>query len=186
MNAVFLQKSPWLHPSKQGTSPERSERPFRSAVRPHCNVHGRTFGGRPHLVLFLTFAGSRFEDVHIWSSFWRSLADVLRTSTYVRIWSSFWRSQDIRPNVPVSSLICHFHNTWKIQSSMRGLLSSDYSILSCTFFYILFFISYFLFILFFVYFPCDVFYNICTVHGADLTHISLLVIHSLYNRVCDK
>ncbi len=28
-----------------------------------------------------------------------------------------------------------------------------------------------------------VFYNICTVHGADLTHISLLVI---YNRVCDK
>ncbi len=42
-------------------------------------------------------------------------------------------------------------------------------------FYILFFISYFLFILFYVYFPCVVFYNICTVHGADLTHISLLV-----------
>ncbi len=53
-------------------------------------------------------------------------------------------------------------------------------------FYILFFISYFLFILFYVYFPCVVFYNICTVHGADLTHISLLVIHSLYSRVCDK
>ncbi len=52
-------------PSKQGTSPERSERPFRSAVRPHCNVRGRTFGGRPHLVLFLTFAGGRFEDVHL-------------------------------------------------------------------------------------------------------------------------
>ncbi len=51
-------------------------------------------------------------------------------------------------------------------------------------FYILFFISYFLFILFYVYFPCVVFYNICTVHGADLTHISLLVIHSLYSRVC--
>ncbi len=31
-----------------------------------------------------------------------------------------------------------------------------------------------------------VFYNICIVHGADLTHISLLVIYSLYNRVCDK
>ncbi len=31
-----------------------------------------------------------------------------------------------------------------------------------------------------------VFYNICTVHGADLTHISLLVIYSLYNHVCDK
>ncbi len=31
-----------------------------------------------------------------------------------------------------------------------------------------------------------VFYNICTVHGVDLTHISLLVIYSLYNRVCDK
>ncbi len=27
-----------------------------------------------------------------------------------------------------------------------------------------------------------VFYNICTVHGADLTHISLLVIYTLYNR----
>ncbi len=26
----------------------------------------------------------------------------------------------------------------------------------------------------------------CTVHGADLTHISLLVIQSLYSRVCDK
>ncbi len=53
-------------------------------------------------------------------------------------------------------------------------------------FYILFFISYFLFILFYVYFPCVVFYNICTVHGADPTHISLLVIQSLYSRVCDK
>ncbi len=53
-------------------------------------------------------------------------------------------------------------------------------------FYILFFISYFLFISFYVYFLCVVFYNICTVHGADLTHISLLVIYSLYNRVCDK
>ncbi len=31
-----------------------------------------------------------------------------------------------------------------------------------------------------------VFYNICTVHGADLIHISLLVIQSLYSRVCDK
>ncbi len=30
-----------------------------------------------------------------------------------------------------------------------------------------------------------VFYNICTVHGADLIHISLLVIQSLYSRVCD-
>ncbi len=28
---------------------------------------------------------------------------------------------------------------------------------------------------------CVVFYNICTVHGADLTHISLLVIYSLYS-----
>ncbi len=37
----------------------------------------------------------------------------------------------------------------------------------------------FLIILFYVYFPCVVFYNICTVHGADLTHISLLVIYSL-------
>ncbi len=53
-------------------------------------------------------------------------------------------------------------------------------------FYILFFISYLLFISFYVYFLCVVFYNICTVHGADLTHISLLVIYSLYNRVCDK
>ncbi len=53
-------------------------------------------------------------------------------------------------------------------------------------FYILFFISYFLFILFYAYFPCVVFYNICTVHGADPTHISLLVIQSLYSRVCDK
>ncbi len=53
-------------------------------------------------------------------------------------------------------------------------------------FYILFFISYFLFILFYVYFPCVVFYNICTVHGADPTHISLLVIQSLYSHVCDK
>ncbi len=53
-------------------------------------------------------------------------------------------------------------------------------------FYILFFISYFLLISFYVYFLCVVFYNICTVHGADLTHISLLVIYSLYNRVCDK
>ncbi len=35
-------------------------------------------------------------------------------------------------------------------------------------------------------FLCVVFYNNCTVHGADLTHISLLVIYSLYNRVCDK
>ncbi len=52
--------------------------------------------------------------------------------------------------------------------------------------YILFFISYFLFILFYAYFPCVVFYNICTVHGADLTLISLLVIQSLYSRVCDK
>ncbi len=41
-------------------------------------------------------------------------------------------------------------------------------------------------ILFYAYFPCVVFYNICTVHGADLTHISLLVIQSLYSRVCDK
>ncbi len=47
-------------------------------------------------------------------------------------------------------------------------------------------ISYFLFILSYAYFPCVVFYNICTVHGADLTHISLLVIQSLYSRVCDK
>ncbi len=53
-------------------------------------------------------------------------------------------------------------------------------------FYILCFISYFLFILFYAYFPCVVFYNICTVHGADLTHISLLVIQSLYSRVYDK
>ncbi len=30
-----------------------------------------------------------------------------------------------------------------------------------------------------------VFYNICTVHGADLTHISLLV-YTLYISVCDK
>ncbi len=58
-----------------------------------------------------------------------------------------------------------------------------YSILSCTFFYILFFISYFLLISFYVYFLCVVFYNICTVHGADLTHISLLVIYSLYNSI---
>ncbi len=47
-------------------------------------------------------------------------------------------------------------------------------------------ISYFLFILSYAYFPSVVFYNICTVHGADLTHISLLVIQSLYSRVCDK
>ncbi len=53
-------------------------------------------------------------------------------------------------------------------------------------FYILFFISYFLFILFYVYFPCVVFFNICTVHGADPTLISLLVIQSLYSRVCEK
>ncbi len=53
-------------------------------------------------------------------------------------------------------------------------------------FYILFFISYFLFILFYVYFPCVVFFNICTVQGADPTLISLLVIQSLYTRVCDK
>ncbi len=44
--------------------------------------------------------------------------------------------------------------------------------------YILFFISYFLFILFYVYFPCVVFFYICTVHGADPTLISLLVIQS--------
>ncbi len=50
--------------------------------------------------------------------------------------------------------------------------------------YILYFVLYilFLFILFYAYFPCVVFYNIYTVHGADLTHISLLVIHSLYSR----
>ncbi len=47
--------------------------------------------------------------------------------------------------------------------------------------YILFFIHFILCIL-----PLCVFYNICTVHGADLTHISLLVIQSLYSRVCDK
>ncbi len=54
--------------------------------------------------------------------------------------------------------------------------------------YILYFVLYilFLFILFYVYFPCVVLYNICTVHGADPTHISLLVIQSLYSRVCDK
>ncbi len=46
--------------------------------------------------------------------------------------------------------------------------------------------AYFLFILFYVYFPCVVFFNICTVHGADPTLISLLVIQSLYSRVCDK
>ncbi len=50
-------------------------------------------------------------------------------------------------------------------------------------FYILFFISYFLFTLSYVYFPCVVFFNICTVHGADPTLISLLVIQSLYSRV---
>ncbi len=53
-------------------------------------------------------------------------------------------------------------------------------------FYILFFISYFLFILFYEYFPCVVFFNICTVQGADPTLISLLVIQSLYSRVCDN
>ncbi len=53
-------------------------------------------------------------------------------------------------------------------------------------FYILFFISYLSFILSYVYFPCVVFFNICTVHGADPTLISLLVIQSLYSRVCDK
>ncbi len=52
--------------------------------------------------------------------------------------------------------------------------------------YILCFISYFLLILFYAYFPCVVFFNICTVHGADQTHISLLVIQSLCSRVCDK
>ncbi len=46
-------------------------------------------------------------------------------------------------------------------------------------FYILCFYILFLFILFYAYFPCVVFYNICTVHGADLIHISLLVIQSL-------
>ncbi len=56
--------------------------------------------------------------------------------------------------------------------------------------YILYFVLY---ILFFIHFIlcilplcCILQYNICTVHGADLTHISLLVIHSLYSRVCDK
>ncbi len=57
-----------------------------------------------------------------------------------------------------------------------------------TFFYILYCVLYILFFTYFiyVYFLCVVFYNICTVHGADLTHISLLVIYSLYNNVCDK
>ncbi len=55
------------------------------------------------------------------------------------------------------------------------------------FFYVLYFVLYLIFFLFhFMYISSVVFYNICTVHGADLTHISLLVIYSLYNRVCDK
>ncbi len=51
-------------------------------------------------------------------------------------------------------------------------------------FYILCFISYFLFILFYAYFPCVVFYNICTVHGADLTHKSGNQLDLICTRYC--
>ncbi len=53
-----------------------------------------------------------------------------------------------------------------------------YSILSCTLFYILYFVLYIFFIIInfiLCILLCVAFYNICTVHGADLTHISLLV-----------
>ncbi len=48
-------------------------------------------------------------------------------------------------------------------------------------------IAYFFHTYIYVYFLFFVFvFHNCTVHGADLTYISLLVIYSLYNCVCDK
>ncbi len=56
-------------PSKQGTSPGRSECPFRSAVRPLYNVRGRTFGGRPDLVRCVTLARGHFRGRPLTSAF---------------------------------------------------------------------------------------------------------------------
>ncbi len=64
----------------------------------------------------------------------------------------------------------------------------------CTFnftFYSLFFTSFLFNFVFFhtyiyIYFLVFVFHNNCTVLGADLTYISLMVIYSLHNRVCDE
>ncbi len=81
------------------------------------------------------------------------------------------------------------HIPLSVQSCLSWYLILQHTVMNILLyfiFYILFFISYFLFILFYAYFTCVVFYNICTVHGADLTHISLLVIQSLYSHVCDK
>ncbi len=64
-----------------------------------------------------------------------------------------------------STVYCHAHFLYFIFCSL----------------YLIFYLFHFMYIS-----SVFVFYNICTVHGADLTHISLLVIYSLYNRVCDK
>ncbi len=64
-------------------------------------------------------------------------------------------------------------------------------ILQLTVMHILLHFIFILYILFFIHLilcllPLCCFFYICTVHGADPTLISLLVIQSLYSRVCDK
>ncbi len=80
--------------------------------------------------------------------------------------------------------------TFLSRTVMLILIFNSTAYWSCTFFYTLYFIFCALNLIFIRFIlcilPCVVFHNICTVHGADLTHISLLVIQSLYSRVCDK
>ncbi len=51
----------------------------------------------PQYVRIVTFTGGRSEDVRIWSSFWRSLAVVLRTSTFGPLFDVRWRTFWGRP-----------------------------------------------------------------------------------------
>ncbi len=166
--------------NRAGTSPDvpnvrvRSRSTVRCCDRPHL---GPPFWRRS--------LGGRFEDVHYrphWSSFWRSRLATFWGRVHLRphLVLFLGRSQGHSPNVPVSALICHFHNTWKSGRPCVGfIIRLQYTVMHI----LLHFILYILFIHSFLYTSLVMYSTIlhCPWSRPD-SHFTV-VIHSLYNRV---
>ncbi len=107
-------------------------------------------------------------------------------SYYLLQTSSFWNNKDIHYSLPFILLLCKYLYNLFAQSSCTSclyyyLLSLPYTV--CTSYFIAHFYLYFFFFTsffspyqFLCIFSCVCIPYNCTVHGADLTYISLLVI----------